>query len=145
MTDAADYEKLSKDAIVSLLKSGGDTGAPKVAALVCQLIAQAARGTHDARASVTASVRGSMSGVIVGGPDLAEVSVKILETLPNMSLMSRVGPEEIMSAVLEGIADLTPLMPPNVKDSISAHLEEKFMGAGEVFDGLCQKARQKKA
>ncbi|MBI3551737.1 MAG: hypothetical protein HY077_04405 [Elusimicrobia bacterium] len=134
-----DYEKQARET-VARLTLGGD-GPGKAAALITQLIGQAARSSKDPHAVVVAVCRGAMDGAHISGQSLPETAIKVLESLPNMSLMMRSGPEELMSWVMEGIAEVTPGVGGEVRDAIHAKIEEKFMGA--VFDGLCQKAFQK--
>jgi len=118
-------------------------GIDKAVTVVGQWISRAAGSSKDPRPAVVGVCRGGMGALLVAGQDLPEAAVKILESLPNLSLMMRVGPEELMSWVMEGIAEVTVIAPPEAADAIRTRIDERFMGAGEVFDSLCEKSRRK--
>lgn len=136
-----DHEKNARDAATAALKEGAD--ADKLAAVALQQVSGAARAASDAKGAVVAAVRGAMTGVFLGGADVVETAMKTLEGLPNISLMMRAGPEELMSWVMEGIADVTPTAGAHTADTLETRIEEKFMGAGAVFRDLCRKAQAK--
>lgn len=145
MTDfpVPDYEKQAREAVTSALGQI-DSGRPEKAALIaCRQISHAARAAKDPRFAVVAVCRGAMSAVFLSNHSLPDAVLKLLESLPDTSLMMRSGPEELMSWAMEGVADVTVVAGPAIRDAISAKIEEKFMGAGPVFDALCDKARLK--
>ena len=86
-------------------------------------------------------VRGALAAVFLGGQDVVETAIQVLAYLPNISLMTTAGASDLMSWVMEGIADVTPVAGPEVRDKLAARIDEKFMGAGEVFAALCAKAK----
>lgn len=145
MTDTPghDYEKQAHEAVVSALGQLSSGWPEKAALITCQQISHAAQVAKDPRAAVVAVCRGALSGVLLSNQNLPDAVLKLLEKLPDTSLIMRSGPEELMSWVLEGAADVTPMAGPAVRDAISAKIEEKFMGVGPVFDALCEKAKLK--
>jgi hypothetical protein len=46
---------------------------------------------------------------------------------------------------MEGIADIMPVAGPEVRDAVAAKIEEKFMGASAIFNGLCEAAKSRGA
>ncbi|OGS41436.1 MAG: hypothetical protein A2506_09625 [Elusimicrobia bacterium RIFOXYD12_FULL_66_9] len=145
MTDAQphDYEKPAREAVASALKELSSGWPEKAALITCQQISHAAQVAKDPHAAVVAVCRGALSGVLLSNQNLPDAVLKLLEKLPDTSLIMRSGPEELMSWVLEGAADVTLVAGPSARDAISAKIEEKFMGVGPVFDALCEKARLK--
>ena len=128
----AALEKSARDSVNAAL-GGAEPSPKKAAGAIVQQISHAARASKDTREAVVAAVRGGIGAVLVSGVDLAETAVLTLESLSNMSLMMRVSPEDLMSWVMEGIASIAPMANPAVRDAIQNKIDEKFMGAGEVF------------
>jgi hypothetical protein len=83
-----------------------------------------------------------MNAVLLAGQDVPAAAVALMEALPNISLMMRVGPEDMMSWVMEGVADVASFAGPEVSGALSAKIEEKFMGAASIFDGFCEAAKK---
>jgi hypothetical protein len=142
MTDT-DYEKLAKEAVAATIAAGSGAGHALTVPVMCQHISHAARMSKDPRPGVVAVCRGSMQAVLLGGQSVPDAAVALIEALPNMSLMMRAGPEDLMSWVMEGIADVTPMAGPEVRDAVSARIEEKFMGASAIFNGYCEAAAKR--
>jgi len=145
MTDSQppDYEKQAREAVTSALGQISSGWPEKAALVTCQQISHAAQVAKDPRAAVVAVCRGAMSGVLLSNQSLPDTVLKVLQALPDTSLMMRSGAEALMSWVMEGVADVTPLAGPEIRDAISAKIDEKFMGAGAVFDAFCEKAKLK--
>jgi hypothetical protein len=141
MADIPDFEKQAKDAVAASIASG--SGAAMTAPLICQQISHAAHVGPDPKLSVIAVCRGSMKAVLLGGQSVPDAAVALLTALPNTSLIMRAGPEELMSWVMEGVADVTPLAGPEVRDALRAKIEENFMGASTIFDGFCDTAARR--
>jgi hypothetical protein len=138
MADTPDFEKQAKDAVTASLKSNS---AP--AAVICQQISHAARMSKDPKPAIIAVCRGAMNAILLGGQSVPDAAVALMEALPNTSLMMRTGPEDLMSWVMEGIADVTPMAGAAVRDAVSARIEEKFMGASSIFNEFCEAALRK--
>lgn len=140
MTDLPDYEKQAKDAVAAVIAKNAASGAALTVPVMCQHISHAARLSKDPKGAIVAVCRGSMNAVLLGGQSVPDAAVALLEALPNMSLMMSTGPEDLMSWVMEGIADVTPVAGPDVRDALRVKIEEKFMGASVIFDALCDAA-----
>ena len=143
MADITDYEKQAKEAVTACIKSGPDAGAARTVPVMCQQIAHAARVNAEPKDAVVAVCRGSMNSLLLAGQNVPDAAVALLEALPGMSLMMRSGPEDLMSWVMEGIADVMPMAGAEVRDAVRARIEEKFMGASSIFDEFCQAADKK--
>lgn len=140
MAEPTDYEKQAKDAVAAVIAKDAASGAALTVPVMCQHISHAARMSKDPKSAIIAVCRGSMNAVLLGGQNVPDAAVALLEALPNMSLMMRTGPEDLMSWVMEGIADVTPVAGPDVRDALRVAIEEKFMGASAIFDALCDAA-----
>jgi len=138
-----DFEKQAKDAVAASIAADSVAGAVLTVPVICQQISHATRMTKDPKPSVIAVCRGAMQAVLLGGQNVPDTAVALLEALPNMSLMMRAGPEDLMSWVMEGIADVTPVAGPDVRDAVSAKIEERFMGASTIFNGFCEAAKNR--
>lgn len=136
---SADFEKSAQEAIVAA-KERCAGGPAATASIVCPLISMAARSSADPHDAVVAAVRGAIKGVLLNGHSVPDCSIKVIESLPDISLMMKVGPENLMSWVMEGIAGAMPLAGPDARDAIHAKIEENWMGASVIFDGFCEAA-----
>ena len=138
MSEEITLERQAREAVAAELskKSGA------AAAVMGSLIARASRSATDPHAAVVDVCRGGMGALLLAGQDLPASAVQILEILPNLSLMMRSGPEQLMTWVMEGIAAAAAMSSPDVQESIKTRIDEKFMGAGDVFGSFCEKARQ---
>lgn len=138
MSDTPDIEKQAQDAVTASLKAGS----PAVP-VMCQHISHVARISKDPKSAVIAVCRGSMNAVLLGGQSVPDAAIALMEALPNTSLMMRTSPEDLMSWVMEGVADVTPMAGAEVRDAVSAKIEEKFMGASAIFNEYCEAALKK--
>lgn len=145
MADLSAIEKQAKDAVSAAISKDPVAGAALTVPVMCQSISHAARTNSDPKPAVVAVCRGAMNAVLLGGQSVPDAAVALMEALPNMSLMMRAGPEDLMSWVMEGIADVTPMAGAAVRDAVSARIEEKFMGASSIFIGFCEAAAKKNA
>ena len=135
MTDTPDFEKQAKDAVTASIKANSPT-----VPVICQQISHASRLSKDPKAAVVAVCRGSMNAILLGGQSVPDAAVALLEALPNTSLMMRTSPEDLMSWVMEGVADVTPMAGAEVRDAVCIKIEEKFMGASSIFVEFCEAA-----
>ncbi|PIR19774.1 MAG: hypothetical protein COV48_00110 [Elusimicrobia bacterium CG11_big_fil_rev_8_21_14_0_20_64_6] len=145
MTDILDLEKQAKDSVSAGIASDPMAGTARTVPIMCQHISHASRLSNDPKPAIVAVCRGSMNAVLLGGQSVPDAAVALLEALPNMSLMMRAGPEDLMSWVMEGIADVTPMAGVEVRDALRVKIEEKFMGASTIFDEFCEAALKKKS
>ncbi len=144
MADPTDYEKHAKDAVAACIQSDPMAGATRTVPVMCQQISTATRMNDAPKDAVIAVCRGSMHAVLLAGQSVPDAAVGLLDALPNMSLMMRSGPEDLMSWVMEGVAEATKMAPAEVREGIRSKIEEKFMGASSIFDELCRNADAKK-
>lgn len=140
MTDSPDFEKQAKDAVAASIAADSAGGTALAVPVMCQHISHAARVSKDPKQAVVAVCRGSMNAVLLGGRNVPDAALALMEALPNISLMMRVGPEDLMSWVMEGTADVASFAGPEVREALSAKIAEKFMGASSIFDGFCEAA-----
>ena len=136
-------KKNARDAVNALFAQGKAAGPSEAAQLACRMIGQAARSQKDPRRSVADVCLGVMEGLFLHNQDLPETALKIMESLPNMSLIMRVGPQDLMTWVMEGIAEATPMTGARVRSDIQRKLDERYTGVGLVFSSLCDQVGQK--
>lgn len=133
-----DYEKLAKESVAAALAADPGAGTAKAVAVMCQRISGAASMNREPKDAVVATCRGAMLAVLVSGQSVPDATIQLLDALPNISLMMRAGPEDLMSWVMDGVAQATKLAPAEVRDGVRSRIEEKFMGASSIFDELCR-------
>lgn len=143
MADTPDYEKQVKDAVAACIAADPAAGIAKTVPVIGQHLSHASKQSKDPKPAVVAVCRGAMNAVLLAGQSVPDAAVALLESLPNMTLMMSTGPEELMTWVMEGIADVTPLAGPEVRDALRVRIEEKFMGASVIFDGFCEEAAKR--
>ena len=143
MADTPDFEKQAKDAVAMSIAADSVAGVMLTVPIMCQQISHAARMSTDPKWAVIAVCRGSMNAVLLGGQSVPDAAITLMTALPNISLMMRAGPEDLMSWVMEGIADVTPIAGLEVRDALHTRIEEKFMGVSSIFEGFCEAAAQK--
>lgn len=135
--DASELERSARDGVAAALAN--DPAPARAAKAGCQYIAQAAR-TPNPREEIVAVARGIMSGVILANRSLPDAAFELLKALPSVTVMNREGSESVMTWVMTGIAAVTPVIGPESRQALARRIEEKYMGAGAVFDELCEKA-----
>ncbi len=143
MADIPDFEKQAKDAVAAVITVDPVAGAASTVPIMCRHLSHAARISKDPKPAVIAVCRGSMKALLLGGQNVPDAAMALMEALPNMSLMMRTGPEDLMSWVMEGIADVIPMAGVEVRDALSTKIEEKFMGVSSIFEGFCEAALKK--
>lgn len=143
MADMTEVEKQAKAAVEESIKSDPGAGPARTVPVMCQQISSASRLSKEPKDAVVAVCRGSMHAVLLAGQSVPDASVALLDALPNISLMMRSGPENLMSWVMQGIAEATKMAPAEVREGVRGKIEEKFMGASSIFDELCRAADAK--
>lgn len=141
MADTPDFEKQAMDAVSTIIKANPAGGPATTVPVMCQHISYAARVNKDPKPAIVAVSRGSMKAVLLGGQSVPDAALALMEALPNTSLMMRTGPQDLMSWVMEGVAEITPLAGPEVRDALHTRIEEAYMGASAIFDGFCEAAK----
>ncbi len=143
MPDLPDFAKQAKDAVVAGITANPRAGAALTVPIMCQQISYAAKISVDHKSAIVAVSRGSMQAVLLSGQSVPEAAIALLESLPNISLMMSAGPENLMSWVMEGIADVTPMAGAEVRDALRVSIEENFMGTSVIFNGFCEAAARR--
>lgn len=143
MSEPSDFEKQAKDAVTAAIAKDSGAGAATWAPVMCQHLAHAARASKEPKDGVVAVCRGSMQAVLLAGQSVPDAAIALMEALPNTSLMMRTSPEDLMSWVMEGVADVMPVAGADVRDAMRLKIEEKFMGASVIFDGFCEAASKR--
>lgn len=132
-----DFEKLAYEIVSSRLKEAED--APSAAGEIAKAMTvkgvAGTRGKQDPRATVVAVCRGTMRGLLILEKDLPAAAVAVLGHMGEVANDSGLDPADCMTWAMEGIAPVAKLSPAG-PDPIRAAIEEKFMGAGEVFDSV---------
>ena len=143
MSDPIDFETQAKDAVAACIKADPAGGATKIVPVICQHLAHAARVTKEPKDPVVAACRGGFNAVLLGGQSVPDAAVGVMEALSGMSLSMRTSPEDLMSWVMEGAADVMPMAGAAIRDALHTRIEEKYMGASAIFDKLCEAAAKR--
>lgn len=144
----SEVEKLAHSRIIS---GGLDAAerAPEAAAEIATKIAaeavQSAKSSDEKRMTVRRICRGVMSGMLLLNKNLPDTAICLLKASAVMSQDLNLDPMDVMTWCLEGIADITPVAPPEARGAIAGRIEENFMGAGQIFGDFCDQARAKKS
>ena len=137
-----DFEKLAKEIVVAKLKDAADPAA--LAAEIVRKIAVSGlagtRGRQEPRVTVAAACRGVMSGMLLIEKDLPKTAVALLAQMALIAQEANLDPAECMTWAMEGIAPIVKMAPGVATDAVGAAIEENFMGAGAVFEGLLRAA-----
>ncbi len=144
MTEAADYdfEKLAREITSARLRGleKAPAAAGEIAAKIIIAGVQSTKARQDPRLSVISVCRGVLGGMLLIEGDLPAASVEILQQMAHLAQELHLDPADMMTWAMEGFASVVVLghsdLGPRLRDAI----EHKFMGAGGVFDELCQKA-----
>lgn len=138
---AIDFEKNAKDAVTVAIKADPVAGIIKIVPVIVQHVSLASRASKPPKDGVVASVRGSMQAVLLAGQSVPDAAMGLFDALPGMSLMVSAGAEDVMTWVMEGCADVTPMAGPEIRDALRTRIEEKYMGASAIFEGFCEAAK----
>ncbi len=133
-----DFEKLAREIVIEKLMHVQD--GPALAAEVVRKIAvtglAGTSGRQEPRLTVAAACRGVMSGMLLIEKDLPKTAVALLRQMAHIAQEANLDPAECMTWAMEGIAPVVNLAPDGSSEAVSAAIEENFMGAGEVFQGI---------
>jgi hypothetical protein len=137
-----DFERLAKEIVVEKMKDAPDPSA--LAAEVVHKIAvsglNGTRARQEPRLTVAAACRGVMAGMLLIEKDLPKTAVALLAQMALIAQEASLDPAECMTWAMEGIAPIVKLAPGGAADAVEAAIEENFMGAGAVFQGLLRAA-----
>lgn len=144
MTDQFNLGQLTKEMVVSRLKEVED--APAAAAeIVTKTIISAVKSTRAAgqspRDTVAEITWGAISGLILIEKDLPRGAALLLKGLAEVSASLDLEAADLMTWSLEGMARIAPVATPEIRARLREAIETEFMGVGEVFDGLCEQAK----
>lgn len=137
-----DLERSAQEAVVARLKDAPDPAAQAAAIARGLAVAElaSARGRSDPRATVAAACRGAMAGTLLVEKDLPKAALALLAQMAVVAHEANLDPAECMTWAMEGIAPVVKLAPAGTADAVAAAIEESFMGAGAVFEGLLRTA-----
>lgn len=141
-----DFEKLAREISAERLK-GLENAADGAAEVAAKIISSSIQSTRDKQApahTVTAVCRGVMSGLMLCGKELPEPSVAVLSKMAALAAELNLDPQEMMTWGMAGVADVAVVASAEAPYAIGQAIEKKFMGAGEVFSGLCQQAKARR-
>jgi hypothetical protein len=137
-----DFEKLAKAIVVDRLRGVADAHA--LAAEIAHKIAVAGfagtTGRQEPRVTLTAACRGVMSGMLLIEKDLPKTAVALLAKMAVIAQESSLDPADCMTWAMEGIAPIVKMGPPGTSDAVGTAIEQNFMGAGQVFEGMLRTA-----
>lgn len=133
-----DFEKLGKEIVVGRFKGVADPYA--LAGEAARKIAVAAvtstRQRQDPRVTVAATCRGVMAGMVLIEKELPKTAIALLTQMAAVAQEAHLDPADCMTWAMEGIAPVVKLAHGGAADQVSAAIEENFMGAGQVFEGI---------
>lgn len=138
-----DYEQQARHAVKTALASGTRATPAAMSKVVVNQVANAARATQDQRKAVMMVCFAALRDLHLLGMDLSEITIQILHELSHISLMVRVNPQDVMTWVMEGIAQVAVTAGDPVCIEMAKAIEHEFIGAGAAFSELCEKARGK--
>ena len=146
-TEQIDLGKLAKEIVASRLKDIADT-APVAAEIAHKTIVagvHASRATgKSAQRAVQEVCRGTLYGLLLIDKDLNASAMAILDRLPGTAQDIKMDPQELLTWALEGMSKVSTMMNPGALWKLREQINEKFMGVGELFDKMCEKAREEK-
>ncbi len=138
------FEDLARQIAVARSEEIGRS--PEAAAQICiEIIIPAVTSTRerqDPRLTVSAVCRGVMGGLFMKEKDFAPPCVEILKAMAALSHKIQIDPADMMTWAMEGLAAIAILAPLETRSQIQSAIDENFMGAGAVFNELCEKAKQ---
>lgn len=146
MTEAYDFEKLARDIVASRLGALAEQAPAAAAEISTRIMVSALKSTaarQDPRLTVTAVCRGTMSGLMFINQDLSKSSARILKELDAVSQEAHFPIDDLMTWAMQGFAEVALLSGPDVVDAMGTAIEAELMGAGEVFNALCDVMRRK--
>lgn len=140
-----DFEKLAREIVTSRLQE--IESAPEVCGEIARkIIVAAVRGTkvrQEPRATVAAVCRGVMGGMLLLGKDLPRTAVCVLQQMAEISHELQFDPSDLMTWGMEGLAGVLPMAGPQAEHAVEEAVERAFMGAGETFRRVRDRARAK--
>jgi|SRR5579859_4658679 len=134
------FENLAKEIVLQKLK-GKDDAEASAGAVALEIAVPAVTSTRtrqDPRATVSATCRGVMQGMMILEKDLAKTAVSLLGQIAVMAQEANLDSAECMTWAMEGMASVCRMASSDVRMAVSAAIADNFMGAGEVFNKLLE-------
>jgi hypothetical protein len=133
-----DLERLAKEKVIGAITAGMETN--EAVEVIVKKIAIATvlnppQGV-DSRGAVSAACRGVLSGILLLERDLPSAAAAILSQMTMVATESHLDPADCMTWAMEGMAPVCRMAPTHICHSVRSAIDERFMGAGEVFDGM---------
>ncbi|MDD5656775.1 MAG: hypothetical protein PHF00_05915 [Elusimicrobia bacterium] len=136
--DGYDFEKLTREMVAAKAAKSPATAAEIAVRTIISGV-PSTRERQDPRLTVVGVCRGAMSGMLLLEGDLVATAVELLRAMGQLSLTAHLDPADLMTWAMEGVASVVGMGAPILKSQVRDAIESNFMGAGEVFDGLCEK------
>ncbi len=143
--DTYDFEKLSREILLSQAKGPKDSAA-LAAGAVREVLVVAIEGTRfrqEPRATVQGVCRGVMGGLLIAGKNLPEGAVAIMKQMAEIADKVQLDPMDLMTWSMEGIASMAGAAGRDQRSAIIGAVSDAFMGVGEIFYSLCETAAAK--
>ena len=149
MVDLADdyeFEKLAHDMVLNRVKkeealsNSCETAAQIVKELVLIAITYT-RVKQDPRFTLYKIFRGVMQAMFALGKDLPQTMIRLLQEIPNLADQLGIDFSSLMTWAMEGTASLSESFGRENCQKIRSNIEEKFMGAGDIFEKLCSQKK----
>lgn len=140
-----DFEKLARAVTADRLKtlSNVEDAAAEVAAKIIGAAVQSTRERQDPRVTISAVCRGVIGGLVLVERDPSGPAAALLGKMAQLAHELHLDPQETMTWAMEGIAEVAAVSSSDTRHAIREAIDEKFMGAGEVFGSLCDAAAKK--
>lgn len=142
-----DFEKLAREITAERLRelSGAPVAAAEIAAKIITSAITSTKGRQPERVTVMGVCRGVMTGMVMIDKELPEAAIAILLKMSVLAQELHLDPMEMMTWAMEGIAAVAVVAQAEVKEAIRNRIDEKFMGAGEIFGRFCDAAAARSA
>jgi hypothetical protein len=138
-----DFSQQARDAIKTALSQGAKATPDHMARIVVEQITSAARASQDQRRAVISACRAALEDLNLVGMDLSALTIQVLRGLSRISLMVRVDPQDVMTWVMEGVAEVAVTLGEDACERMAKAIEHEFIGAGPAFAELCGQARRR--
>lgn len=143
MDEAAfDFDKLTREIIagrVAELEKNPESVAEVAKELLVSMV-RGSRAKQDPRVTVASVVRGLMNGLLLINQPLPAAATATLGALAAAAQELQLDPGEMMTWAMEGLATVARTAGLETEGALQQAIEDKFMGAGAVFNELCRKA-----
>ena len=137
-----DFEKLAREITAERLRdlSGAPAAAAEIAAKIIASAVNSTKDHHGERITVVGVCRGVMTGLVMIDKELPDAAIAILQRMTTLAQELHLDPMETMTWAMEGIAAVAVVSQAEAKNAIRGRIDERFMGAGEIFGRLCEEA-----